>query len=117
EVAGRAIAYAGIALALGGALFGLIVHAATDPSEVRRERRLFALAGGAIAIGSAALVLAEGDRLPPRLELLLSLRLLTGIAVIAALSPLLPDRFRRYVVLGAGVVAALTAALAAPAPA
>ena len=111
EVAGRAIAYAGIALALGGALFGLIVHAATDPSEVRRERRLFALAGGAIAIGSAALVLAEGDRLPPRLELLLSLRLLTGIAVIAALSPRLPDRSRRYAVLGAGIAAALTATL------
>ena len=72
EVAGRAIGYAGIALALGCALFGLIVHAATGPAEVRRERQLFAFAGGAIAIGSAALVLAEGDRLPPRLELLLN---------------------------------------------
>jgi copper transport protein len=111
EIAGRALSYAGIALSLGGALFGLIVHAADGPIEARRERQLLAVAGGALAVGSAALVLAQGDRLPPRLELLLSLRLLAGVAIIAALAPRLPDRPRRYAVLGAGIAAALTATL------
>ena len=111
EVAGRAISYAGIALALGCALFGLIVHAADGPIEERRERQLLVVAGGAIALGSAALVLAQGDRLPPRLELLLSLRLLAGLAVIAALARQLPGRRRRYLVAGAGAAAALTATL------
>jgi copper transport protein len=109
EVAGRALSYAGIALALGCALFGLIVHAAEGPVEGRRERQLQALAGGAIALGSAALVLAQGDRLPPRLELLLSLRLLAGLAIIAALAPRLPDRPRRYTVAVVAIAAALTA--------
>ena len=111
EVAGRSLSYAGIALALGCALFGLLVHAADGPIETRRERRLLVLAGVAISLGSAALVLAEGDHLPPRLALLLSLRLLTGLAVIAALAPQLAGRARRYVVVAAGIVAALTATL------
>jgi copper transport protein len=111
EVAGRALSYAGIALALGCALFGLIVHAADGPAEARRERQLQGLAGAAIVVGSAALVLAQGDRLPPRLELLLSVRLLAGLAIIATLAPGLPDRTRRYAVVGAGIAAALTATL------
>ena len=111
EVAGRSLSYAGIALAVGCALFGLIVHAADGPLEARRERQLLGIAGAAIAIGSAALVLAEGDRLPPRLELLLSLRLLAGLGVIAALAQRLDPRARRYAVAGAGVAAAITATL------
>ncbi|MDQ6858214.1 MAG: copper resistance protein CopC/CopD [Chloroflexota bacterium] len=111
EVAGRALSYLGIALALGCALFGLLVHPTEGPVEERRERQLLALAGEAMAIGSAALVLAEGDRLPPRLELLLSLRLLAGLAVIAALAPRLPAPSRRYAVVAAAVIAALTATL------
>ncbi|HEV2010101.1 MAG TPA: FixH family protein, partial [Candidatus Limnocylindria bacterium] len=101
----------GIALALGCALFGLLVHAAEGPIETRRERQLFIVAGAAISIGSAALVVAQGDRLPPRLELLLSLRLLSGLAVIAALAPRLGRRTRRRVVVVAGIAAALTATL------
>jgi copper transport protein len=111
EVAGRSLSYLGIALSLGSALFGLIVHAADGPAERRRERQLLAVAGSAMVVGSAVLVVAQGDRLPPRLELLLSLRLLAGLAVIAALAPRLPDRPRRYVVLAAGLAAALTATL------
>jgi copper transport protein len=111
EVAGRSLSYLGLALALGSALFGIIVHAATGPVEARRERQLFAIAGGAMALGSAALVLEQGGRLPPRLEVLLSLRLLAGLAIIAALAPPLPDRPRRYAVLAAGLTAALTATL------
>jgi copper transport protein len=111
EVAGRALSYAGIALALGTALFGLLVHAATDPAEARRERQLFMIAAGLLVIGSAGTVLAQGDRLPPRLELLLSVRLLAGLGVVAALAGRIGAPARRYLVLGCGVVAALTATL------
>jgi copper transport protein len=111
EIAGRSISYAGIALAIGAALFGLIVHAAEGPIEAKRERQLLAIAGGAIVIGTAALVVAQGDRLPPRLELLLSLRLLAGLAVVAALAPRLSAPRRRYAVAAAGLTAALTATL------
>ncbi len=111
EVAARALSYAGIALAIGAALFGLIVHAAADAAEGRRERQLFIVAGGLIAIGSAGMVLAQGDRLPPRLELLLSVRLLAGLGVGAALAGAIGARMRRYLVLACGVIAALTATL------
>ena len=111
EVAARALSYAGIALAIGAALFGLIVHAAADAAELRRERDLFMVAATLIAVGSAGMVLAQGDRLPPRLELLLSVRLLAGLGVGAALARAIPARTRRYLVLGCGVVAALTATL------
>ena len=111
EVAARALSYAGIALALGTALFGLVVHAAADPAERRRERQLLFVAGGLIAVGSAGMVLAQGDRLPPRLELLLSVRLLAGLGVGAALAGAVPARTRRYLVLAAGIIGALTATL------
>ena len=111
EVVSRALSYAGIALALGAALFGLLVHPATDGAERRRERDLFIIAATGIALGSAGMVLAQGDRLPPRLELLLSVRLLAGLAVGAALAGAVPVRTRRFVVLGAGMIAALTATL------
>ena len=112
EVAARALSYAGIALALGAALFGLIVHASADPMEERRERQLLVAAGALVVIGSAGLVLAVGDRLPPRLELFLSLRLLTGLAIAAAALAAAPRGTpRRVVVLASGLVAALTATL------
>ena len=111
EVAARALSYAGIALAIGAALFGLIVHAAADAAESRRERQLFIVAASLIAVGSAGMVLAQGDRLPPRLELLLSVRLLAGLGVAAALAGQIPARTRRYLVLACGFVAALTATL------
>src|SRR4029077_992131 len=68
EVAGRALSYAGIALGIGAALFGIVVHAAADADEERRERHLLGLAAGLIVIGSAALISSQGDRIPPRLE-------------------------------------------------
>lgn len=109
EVAGRAISYAGIALAIGGALFGLVVHAAADAVEERRERQLYAAAGALLVIGSGALVLSQGGLIPPRLELLLSIRLLSGLAIGAALAPALGTGRRRPAVLACGIVAALTA--------
>lgn len=117
EVAGRAVSYAGIALALGTALFGLIVYAAADIRERHRERQLLIGAAALIVIGSAAMVVAQGDRLPPRLELLLSVRLLAGLGVGAALSGLVTPRTRRALVLGCAGVAALTATLVAHATA
>ena len=117
EVAGRALSYAGIALALGSALFGLIIHAAEDPDERRRERVLYVVAAAMIAGGSAGMVLAQGDRLPPRLELFLSIRLLSGLGVAAALSGLLAARTRRVLIVGCALVGALTATLVAHATA
>jgi hypothetical protein len=57
------------------------------------------------------MVLAQGDRIPPRLELLLSVRLLAGLGVGAALASQLPPRRRRYLALACGSIAALTATL------
>ena len=111
EVAGRALSYAGIALGIGAALFGIVVHAAADATEKRRERQLFAAAAGLIVIGSASLVVSQGDLIPPRLELFLGIRLLAGVAIGVALVPALGVIARRRAVLGASVVAALTATL------
>ena len=111
EVAGRALSYAGIALAIGAALFGIAVHPAADATEERRERQLEALAAGLIVAGSAALLLSQGDRVPPRLELLLGVRLFAGVAITATLLPALGVVARRRAALASGVVAALTLTL------
>ncbi len=111
EVAARALSYSGIALALGTALFGLVVQAADGASEEKRERQLFMVAAGLIVVGSAGMVFAQGDRIPPRLELLLSIRLLAGLGVAAALARAVSAPRRRYLVLACGGVAALTATL------
>jgi len=111
EIAGRALSYAGIALGIGAALFGVVVHAAADATEERRERQLFALSAGLIVLGSAGLIVSQGDLIPPRLELLLGLRLLAGLAIGATVAPKLGATMRRRTVLIAGVVAALTATL------
>jgi copper transport protein len=111
EVAGRALSYAGIALGIGTAFFGIVVHPAADATEERRERQLLGLAAGLIVVGSAALVASQGDRIPPRLELFLSLRLLAGLVIAAALVPALRPALRRRIVLCCGIGAALTATL------
>jgi len=111
EVAGRAISYAGIALAIGSALFGIVVHAAEARAEERRERQLYGAAGALLVIGSGALLLSQGSLIPPRLELLLGIRLLAGLAIGATLAPALGAVLRRRAVLVVGIVAALTATL------
>ncbi len=111
EVAGRALSYAGIAIAIGTALFGLIVHTAADAAEERRERQLFGLAAGLVVVGSAALIASQGDRIPPRLELFLGLRLLAGLLIGATLLPALDPRMRRRLALACGIGAGLTATL------
>ena len=111
EVAGRALSYAGIALGIGSALFGLIVHAAADAAEERRERQLLGLAAGLVVVGSAALIASQGDRIPPRLELFLGLRLVAGLGIAATVVPALGPRMRRRVALACGIGAGLTATL------
>ena len=111
EVAGRALSYAGIALALGTALFGILVRGALGVAQQRRERQLLGVAATAIVLGTIGLVIAQGDRLPPRLEAFLALRLLAGLAVAATLAPALGPVARRRATVAAGLVAALTATL------
>ena len=111
EIAGRALSYAGIALGIGAALFGIVVHAAADATEERRERHLFAVAAFLIIVGTAALLVSQGSQIPPRLELMLGIRLLSGLAIGAALAPALGAVTRRRTVLAAGIVAGLTATL------
>jgi copper transport protein len=111
EVVGRALSYAGMALGSGAALFGILIHVAADAVEERRERQLFAVAGGLIVVGSAALLVSQGGQIPPRLELMLGIRLLSGLAIGAAMAPALGAVARRRTVLAAGIVAGLTATL------
>lgn len=111
EIGGRALSYAGIALAIGSALFGIVVHAAEDATEERRERQLYAASGALLVVGSGALVISQGGLIPPRLELLLSIRLLAGLAIGASLAPVLGAVTRRRAALACGIVAALTATL------
>jgi copper transport protein len=134
EIAGRALSYAGIALGLGTAFFCLFVRAPVLTEETRRESWLLITAGALVFVGSAALILDQGPKLPPRLGGLLAIRAFTGI-VLAALSVAPPlarmrpvaaladgagvmtlgavslDRPRRVIALAAGVAAALTATL------
>ena len=138
EVAGRALSYAGIALGLGTAFFVLFVHPHAPP-EARRERELLMLAGLLVVAGSAALVLEQGAKLPPRLGALLGMRAVAGVALaisaavprlarmrpatalagggVMTIAPFATDRPRRIVALAAGLSAAMTATLVAHATA
>lgn len=108
EDAGRILSYAGMAVLVGGALFGLAVRRAPTLAEDRREQVLLAAGAACVLIGSIALLLDQGGRAPPRLAGLLTVRGLAGVVVLAAAAALAEGRVRA-VALGAGVVAALTA--------
>jgi len=112
ELAGRLLSYAGIALGLGTVLFALVVRAPETAAERRRERGLFLLAGGLIVVGSAALLLDQGGRIPPRLGLLLGLRAVTGTAIAGlALATRPAPAIRREATGVAAIAAAMTATL------
>ena len=134
EIAGRALSYGGIALGLGTAFFVLFVRAPANTEETRRESWLLLTAGALIFVGSAALILDQGPKLPPRLGAMLAIRAFTGIVLAAisvapplarmlpvaaladgagvmTLGPLAIDRPRRLIALAAGLAAALTATL------
>src|SRR2546430_17562413 len=76
EIVGRALSYAGIALGLGTTFFVLFV--APAGVEPRRESSLLLIAGGLIVAGSLALMFDQGDKLPPRLGIMLAVRELAG---------------------------------------
>ena len=108
EIAGRALSFAGMAILLGGALFGLLLRGGPTPEEERREQLLLAAGGAVLVIGAVALLLEQGGRAPPRLAALLTLRGLGGVAVLGAAAAL-AERRVRIAALGAGLVAAATA--------
>src|SRR5437867_11882183 len=114
EIAGRALSYAGMALLTGLAFFTMIIRAVTSEGELRRERRLVIVAGAALIVGSALLVLDQGASIPQRLLAFLALRALAGVAAIAMLaapSRLLPADARREATAFFGLAAGLTATL------
>jgi len=110
EVAGRALSFGGMALLIGGAVFGLWVR--RDPSlpEDRREQIFFALGAVLLVVGAVGLLLDQGGRSPPRLTASLTVRGLAGVVVLAAAAAL-AERRVRAVALVAGCVAAATATL------
>jgi copper transport protein len=131
EILGRALSYAGIALGLGTAFFVLFVApAGTDP---RRESSLLGIAGVLILVGSLALMLDQGAKMPPRLGVMLGVRAFAGLMLAAVaitprlalmrpvgalagggvmtLGPFATFRPRRMIALAAGVAAAMTATL------
>ncbi|HUQ16658.1 MAG TPA: copper resistance protein CopC [Candidatus Saccharimonadales bacterium] len=112
ELIGRLLSYGGIALGIGTVLFVLVVRSPETAPERRREQLLQLVAGGLIVVGSAALLLDQGGRIPPRLGILLGLRAASGLALAAiALAPRPRLSLRREIAGAAAIVAALTATL------
>ena len=131
EIAGRALSYAGIALALGTAFFVLFV--APDATDARRESSLLGLAGALIVAGSLTLMLDQGAKLPPRLGVMLGVRAFAGLVLAAVaitprlalmrpvgalagggvmtIGPFATFRPRRMIALAASIAAAMTATL------
>jgi len=108
ELAGRVLSFAGIALAIGTGLFGLLVRPLLPTASVRRETQLILIAAALLVLGPALLVLDQGGALPSRLALLLGVRALAGVALVGALRA---GRYRHELTAALGIVAALTATL------
>lgn len=107
EIAGRAIAFLGMAVLIGGALFTMAVRRRPGEDEERREQILFGVGAAMLVVGAVALLLEQGGRAPPRLTTLLTGRGLAGVIVLAAAAATTPRRLRP-IALAAGVAAALT---------
>lgn len=110
EIAGRALSFAGIALALGVGLFALAIRRVRDLRQDGREQLLLAVAGAALVAGAVLLLLEQGGRAPARLTAVLGARGLAGVAILALASVLAP-RALAGVAVTAGLVAAATATL------
>jgi len=113
EIAGRALSFGGVALALGLVLFAAFVRETAGDDERRREGRMFVIAGALLVLGAALLDADQGARLPPRLGLLLTSRALCGMAIAGAqiagpAAELFSSATRRLVTYAAGLGGALT---------
>ena len=114
EIAGRVLSYAGMALLTGLAFFTMFIRVPATDGEARRERRLVIIGGAGLVAGGALLILNQGADIPGRLLLLLALRVVAGVAAVAALavpSRLLPADARREATAFFGLAAGLTATL------
>ena len=108
ELAGRILSFAGIALAIGTGMFGLLVRPLLPAASGARETQLILAAAGLLVLGPALLVLGQGSAIPSRLGLLFGLRALAGAGLVAALRA---GRYRHELCVAFGIVAALTATL------
>ena len=114
EIAGRTLSFAGMALLTGLAFFTMFIRVPGSVAEERRERNLVIVAGGALVVGSAILILGQGANIPGRLLALLGVRAVAGLAAVAALAVparLLPVDARREATAFFGLIAGLTATL------
>ena len=110
EDAGRTLSFAGIALLIGGSVFGLFVRRAPTRPQDSREQVLLATGGVFLVLGSLALLLNLGGGSPPRLTAFLTARGLAGVAILAVAAALSEARLRQAALV-AGLVAAFTATL------
>lgn len=108
ELAGRILSFAGIALAIGTGMFGLLVRPLLPTASAARETQLILAAAGLLVVGPAFLVLDQGGAIPPRLGLLFGVRALAGAGLVAALRA---GRLRHELCVALGIVAALSATL------
>lgn len=114
ELAARALSFAGIALAIGVGMFGLLVRPALPAASAAREAQLVLLGAGLIITWPLLLAVTQGASLPPRLALLMGVRALCALALPAALRL---GTLRHEAIAALGIVAALTATLASHAAA
>ena len=108
ELVGRILSFAGIALAIGTGMFGLLVRPLFRAASDARETQLILAAAGLLVVGPALLVMDQGGAIPSRLGLLLGIRALAGAALVGALRA---GRYRHELCVALGIVAALTATL------
>ncbi|HYK97156.1 MAG TPA: copper resistance protein CopC [Candidatus Acidoferrales bacterium] len=107
ELAGRMLAFAGVAITLGAAFFVLFIWGG---GERRRERWLITAGGGLLILGTLVLLAAYGLSAPPRLLLFLLLRAAAGVVAIGAAwlpDARVPADARREVIAFAGLAAGL----------
>lgn len=108
ELAGRVLSFAGITLAIGVGLFGIVVRPLLPAASRRRESQLIVLGAGLLVLGPALLLLDQGATIPGRLALLLGLRAAAGLALLGALRA---GALRHETTVALGIVAAATATL------
>jgi len=114
ELAGRALSFAGIAMALGAAFFALFIRPPAEDRERRRERQIVLAGGAFLIVGSALMIASYGTGIPGRLLVFLALRGVAGLVAIGAL--FVPERLvgtdlRREVIAFAGLAAGLWATM------